>query len=376
MKKRVVIDASSCLIGNWNPYLSGVGRTSLELIRALEAKKTLPFELVLFCQRFKKDRLQRYHFKSPQYCLPLPRNKWINWIKNTFPVVETLTGADLYHIPHNCGEFFNGRNTILTIHDAMMFETKEDHLYKQEFQKTLKKAAERCRAILTCSYSSKLLLLRHLDIPEEKITVAPWGYDSSIFKKLSEEYVKTKLERRFHISSPYLFSVSCDIGRKRTPELIHEYIKCAEKDIPFDLVLVWKKIPTEIAERIAASPAKEKIHIFSSVSDEELAILYNGSSCTVFPSIHEGFGLPILESMACGTPVLTTKETSLPEIAGDAGIYLPSLEEEEIGKQIMNLAEGKFNLKDYARKSLQQAEKFSWSRCAEITISVYEKNLL
>lgn len=375
MKKRVVIDASSCLIGSWNPYLSGVGRTTLELIRALEAKKTLPFELVLFCQRFKRDRLQRYHFKSPQYCLPFPRNKWINWTKNIFPVVETLTGADLYHIPHNCGEFFNGRKTILTIHDAMMFAIPDDYHFTKQEQEQQKRKAEKCSGILTCSQSSKRLLLNYINIPEDKITVVPWGYDTSTFRKYDADFVKEELQKKFQLVHPYLLTVSCSTGRKRTPELIRQYLKCAEKEYPFDLVIVWKNIPQELLSQINLHPQKNRIKILRGVSDQDLAMLYSGSVCTVFPSLHEGFGLPILESMACGTPVLTSNQTAMPEIAGDAGIYLETSEEDEISEKLIALAGNKYNLDIFSKRSLLQAKKFSWENCASQTIEVYEKYL-
>lgn len=373
--KKIVINANFCLVYSWGTkYLTGVGRTTLELIRALETRKNLPFKLALFCERFNHDRLQRYHFKSPQYCLPLPLKvrKWSESAKNYFPIVETFTGADLYHIPQGLGGFFYGNKTVVTLHDALAFEERKIRSEQEAFRRT----AARVRGILTCSNSSKQLLLKYLNVPEEKIVVAPWGYNSEIFKVLPTALIQEELSRRFQIFHPYLFSiVSLRLARKRASELIRQYLKCTKKGYPYDLVVVFQDISPELETMIAAHPEGKRIKILKGATDEELAILYNGAICMVFPSLHEGFGLPILESMACGTPILTTNATSMPEIAENAGIYFESTEEEEIGNKLLQIAEGKFNLEYYSKLSLLQAKKFSWSRCAEITIDFYEKCL-
>lgn len=373
--KRVVIDASSCLIGSWNPNLTGIGRTTLELIRTLEARNNLPFELVLFCQRLSHNRLQHYNFTSKQFCLPLPRFQSVEKIKSILPVVETLTGADIYHIPHNHSGFFRNNRTILTIHDAMIFDIREDHLYSSAEKHSLKCDAERCSSIITCSISSKRLLLKYLDVQEDKITVAPWGYDKSVFFPYSQEQVQEALKTKFCLVRPYLLSVSCNIGRKRTPELIRQYLKLASKDYPYDLVLVWRKPSEEVRKLLENSAAAHRVHIIPSVNNHDLALLYNGTACMVFPSIYEGFGLPVLEAMACGRPVMITHETSLPEIGGNAAIYFDTIEEDNIGEKLLQLADGQFNLEDLSRRSLIQASKFSWEQCADITISVYNSLL-
>ncbi len=374
-KKRVVVDASDCIVTDWRPFLSGIGRTTLELIRALESMPELPFELCLYSQRVHSERLQRYNFKSRQYFLPLPKTQWIEKAKRVLPIVETLTGADLYHIPNNCGGFFYGNKTVLTIHDAMMFSMPEDGGFSKEAQSWQRKAAERCRGILTCSQASKDQLLKYINVPEDKISVVYWGYDAETFKLLNPDIVQFELKNKFGIKRPYLFSVSCSTGRKRTPELIYNYLNCAKKDFPFDLVFVWSKIPHNILDAIKAHPAKEKIHCLAGVSNEDLALLYNGASYTVFPSLQEGFGLPILESMACGTPVLTTKTSSMVEIAGDAGLYLESLDSEEIGEKLLMLAQKQFERSSFVKRSLDRVKNFSWDKCVAKTIEFYSTNI-
>ena len=374
MKKRVVIDASSCLIGSWNPHLSGIGRTTLELIRALEAQKNLPFDLVLFTQRLRPDRLQRYHFKSEEINLPLPRKEWVTSLKNTFPIVEWLTKSNLYHIPHNYGECLKKENTVLTIHDALGFDIDEPHLYdRKKIQQTVD-LAENCRAILTCSQSSKDHLLKHLRIPEDKITVIHWGYNKEIFRVLKENVI-AEFRRRNHLSQPFILSVSCNVGRKRTPELIRQYLKHAAC-LPWDLVLVWNNPPEDIKSFVRSSKNAQRIHFYASPTDDELSKLYNSCEFTVFPSIYEGFGLPILEAFACGKTALIVNKTSMPEIAGSAGIYFESEAEDAIGNKLLEMATNKINLNDYKARCLLRASDFSWEKCAKETIKFYIKNLI
>jgi glycosyltransferase involved in cell wall biosynthesis len=115
----------------------------------------------------------------------------------------------------------------------------------------------------------------------------------------------------------------------------------------------------------------KRIHILHTVTDEELSDLYRGATALLFPSIYEGFGLPVLEAMACGTPVVTTRAASLPEVGGDAALYLSSENDSELLEYMRQFENGSIDCGFFTRKSLDQASKFSWERCVAHTIKVY-----
>jgi len=285
--------------------------------------------------------------------------------------------GDLYHIPHNFAPMYDYSKVVLTIHDAMFFSYPENFKDSETLRTKLPKIANKCKAIITISEASKKDIIKYLNVDEDKIHVIPWGIDLDFFTPSNNlEETKNFLKEKFNIKRPYFLSVSCDIGRKNTDKLISEYIKfITQEKSNHDLVLIWGNPPKEIYELINKYNLDNKIHVLNYVNDKELLELYRGAKALFFPSNYEGFGLPVLEAMACGTVVVTTPFSSLPEVGGDAAIYIyPN--KEGIMSDIMNkIINNKINLKSYIIKGLNHVKKFTWEECAIKTIKVY-KDLL
>ena len=376
-KKRVVIDASSLLPYPGQKHLRGIGRTTLELIRTFESFKELPVEIVLFTQRLNPNRLQKYDFSFPQYHLPLPRWKCFDFIKSKFPLVELITRADLLHIPHNYSPVFNPKKAVVTIHDAMFLCEFGSDLHDKKTSRKIVKLGRSCRTVITDSYHSKRDLCKYAGINSEIIKVISLGYNKKCFKKIEEQsLLGDKLDMLLPLKSPYIFSVSCATGRKRSPELVKEYLKVAEtRTMKHNLLMAWKNPPNEIVKLIDNHAQGKRVKLLNSVTDQELSFLYNGASFFIFPSTYEGFGLPVLEAMACGTPVITTNISSIPEVGGDAVIYLDSLEDKAIGNAITNIENDLYDKAKFGKASLVQANKFSWEQYAHEVLEVYLKCL-
>jgi len=370
-KKRVVIDASSILPFG-EKYLSGIGRTTLELIKALEKIEILSFRLVLFGQRLSRERFQRYGFSYPVRYLRLPRWQCFNWLRRKLPVVELLTGADLLHITSNYAPVYAPHKTIVTIHDAMFLSYPEEHLHDTKKTEEILGLASACRAIITCSENSKKDLVVYGGIDFDKIHVIHWGYDQTLFFKIQDTaIINDFIAKKFQIGAPYFFSVSCDIGRKNSPAVVEKYLKLLDKEDSHDLVMVWPKPPQNICDQVSEHPKGKHVHFLANISDEELRYLYNGATVLVFPSEYEGFGLPVLEAMACGTPVLTCNVSSLPEVGGNAAIYIGPGDHKALLCEMGAFARGEYNRENLSHKCLAQAEKFSWQQCALKTIQIY-----
>jgi len=370
-KKRIVMDASSVF-----PFegknLAGIGRTTLELVRALEKIESLPFELVLFGQRLSRERFQRYGFSSLVRYLRLPRWACFNWLRNKLPVVELLTGANLLHITSNYAPVFKSQKTIVTIHDAMFLTYPEGHLHSTEKTDEILGLARTCRAIITCSENSKKDLVVHGGINADKILVIYWGYDQELFFKIKDTtVVQDFLKKWFHLEAPYFFCVSCDIGRKNSPAVVENYLKLIDKENSHDLVMVWPNPPQNIIDQVSTHSKGKNVHFLANISDEELRYLYNGATVLLFPSEYEGFGLPVLEAMACGTPVVTCNVSSLPEVGGKAAIYIEPGDHKALLRKMESFARGECNREKLSQKCMAQAKEFSWQKCARQTVQVY-----
>lgn len=372
--KKVTIDASS-LLPIPGKRMNGISRTTLELVKTLSSME-LPFELQLFSQRLRGERLNGYQFGLPSYHLPLPRWDSVTKFSKKFPIIESICPSDLYHIPHNYGPYYRVDKVVVTIHDTMFFAYPEEHLGTGSLVETLPPFVEKCRAVITCSEYSKKDIVKYMGVDPDKVFVIYWGIDHTLFCPTEDlQSVREKISANFELNNPFFFTVSCDIGRKNTPKLVDEYLKLASENPVNDLVLVWGNIPEEVQIQIDKSPYAYRVHIIKSVSDEDLRNLYRISTALVFPSLYEGFGLPVLEAMACGTAVITTPFSSLSEVGGDAAYYIDPNKENGIYDALMAFEKGDVDRADLVQKGLDHAKQFTWEKCAKKTIDVYMKAL-
>lgn len=365
--KRILIDANPVVSYYVFGKVNGIGRTTMELIQSLDQITDLPFEIMLYSQNMKGigGRNMGTHFKSRH--LYLPNRPQINKFLAHFPVREVLTGYDIMHITHNFEYVHKPEKCIATIHDAMFYTYPEKFLGHDFAKANYPKLAQRAKAILTCSENSKREIAEYMDVDEERIFVTPWGVRHDIFKPLPRGNIKTGIKK------PYFLSVSCDIGRKNTIAILQAYDAFFQQNPEHDLVLVWGTPPKEILEKYTDDKYRGKIHFLGrGLSNEYLAQLYSDATATFFPSKYEGFGLPVLESMACGTPVITCRNSSLPEVGGDAAIYVEPDDIDAMSRWMEKLENKSVDIDSLNATSIKQASKFTWEKCANQTIDVYK----
>lgn len=375
--KKVLIDVNSAI-----PYFSlgiqsGIGRTTMELLNTMAQVPELPFDVILYSQNLRGISGRNLHlpFKNRHIFLrhtPL----WDNFVKR-LRIRECATKYDLMHIPHNYELVRHPERCIVTLHDALFMKSEKPTDEQRQMQILVPSFAQQCKHIITCSESSKRDIIETMNIPSDKITVIYWGIRHDVLRPISNKAeVRSRLEKQFQIGHPYFFTLSCNAKRKRADVLVRSYISYCEKNpCPYDLVLIWDNPPTELIAEVKRSTASNKIHFLKSVTDEELALLYNGATALFFPSQYEGFGLPIIEAMACGTPVVTCRNSSLCEIAGEDAIYLEEPVNESIPKVIDGFVKGVYPLNEFISKGLKRASEFTWKKCAEQTIEVYKRCL-
>lgn len=376
--KRVLIDANPVVPYYVSGRVSGIGRTTKELIEALTKVPDLPFEIMLYSQNMKGigGRNMDVPFKSRH--LYLPNRKQVNKILSHLPVRELLTGYDLMHITHNFEYVAHPEKCVVTLHDALFMRTHEDKFNHVGMRRIVPPFIRRCKHVITCSEASKRDIVDTMGVSPEKITVIYWGVNHTIFyPQTNKEDVRLYLDTQFNIRSPYFLSVSCNAERKRTNILVKSYLELLRTNdsIENDLVLVWGDPPQDLLIDIHNSGFEHRIHFLKNISDADLAVLYNGAVAMFFPSSYEGFGLPLLEAMACGTPVITCRNSSLDEIAADAGIYLNEPLSENIMDTMKSFDTKTIDTKSFVELGLNRARMFDWTNTVKDTIKVYSKAL-
>jgi len=370
--KKVCIDINSIIPLFIKGFVTGVGRTTLELVNTLaEIKDEIPFEIVLYSQNMKGIGGRNLNLPFKNKHLYFPHQKSYNKFLGKFPVREIFTKYDLLHIPHNFEYVYCPEKTIVTLHDAMFMKFQEKEFDHGHLKLTVPPLMRECKAIITCSQNSKKDIIETMNVNPEKIHVIPWGIRHDVFFL---DRNSDLLKRKFGLKNPYFFSIPCSDERKNTPRLIDAYVEFAKNNPLNDLCLVWNA-PQYILEKIENSGVQNRIHLLKKVDDEDLRYLYSGATATVFPSLYEGFGLPVLESMACGTPVITSDTSSLPEVGGDTVIYVDPLDIKSIERALYLFENNELDRDLLIKKGIERASGYLWNQCARATVAVYEKYL-
>lgn len=274
-----------------------------------------------------------------------------------------------FHLYHEAAYFpFKAAShlkKVLTVHDLSLIRFPQYHpqervLYTKLFLKN------RCKQVdhfLAVSDFTNKEMQACLGIAPEKSAVTPLAYDQVIFYPRTPSRVQEHLSRN-HLPPRYFLFVGSGDPRKNIG-IIPAALAHAGVDAPL-VAVGWAGW--------ARSIPNGTIHAVGYATDEELAHLYSGALALVFPSTYEGFGLPVLEAMACGCPVITTTEASLAEVAGDAAVYVDSpIDKEHLGEALRKVAECDVLRGEMRQKGLTRAQEFSWQRTAEATMKVFEK---
>jgi len=375
--KKLLIDINSIVPYFVTGKVTGIGRTTFQLVKSLSSiSDRLDFEIRLISQNVKGIGVKELKTSFKGTHIYAPNRPFIKKLYKYFPFRELFATYDLLHVPHNFDYVFNPSKTIITLHDALFMRMNENAFDHLTMRREVPFLVQKCKGIITCSESSKSDIVNTLSVDPSKIDVIYWGVDHRIFKEIEDkDYVKGSLLNRFSISRPFFLSVSCNSERKNTHRLVEAYLRLLKNDPNNDLVLVWENPPYFIKEMISKANASSRILFLSNVNDYELMLLYNGATAMIFPSSYEGFGLPVLEAISCGTPVVTCKNSSLPEVGGDAPIYLNEPSAEEILESLVLFENGSLDNEELSHKGLKQAAKFKWEDTALEYLRVYRKYL-
>jgi glycosyltransferase involved in cell wall biosynthesis len=361
----------------------GIGRYTRELIYAL----------------IKADKENEYHLFSARQpaVLPVPdpvpageniryhqaplNERWLYrlWYRLRLPLpVQLLTGSlDLFHSP----DFVlppvrGGIPTILTVHDLSFvhFPDTFTPALVNYLNKVVPWSVERATHILADSQATKDDLMNIWQVGAEKVTVLYSGV-SGRFRPVTDKKQLAAVRQKYGLgSAPFLVSVSTLQPRKNFQMLIRAFKPVAEQQ-PHNLVIAGGKgwLYEEMLAEVEKQGLAGRVKFIGFVADSDLPALYSEAALMVFPSLYEGFGLPLLEAMACGVPVLSSNSSCLPEVVGEAAVQL-SPTDQEAWSQMMNglLADSGRRARMVAAGFLQ-ARKFTWKKAAVQLLGIYRE---
>ena len=297
------------------------------------------------------------------------------WTRFALPLRLFLSNSkpDVFFTPTHYAPLFSPCPTAISIMDLSYLHFPELFAKKDLYQLTnwTKQSVKKAKKIFAISKFSKNDIINSYRVRDRDVVVTYPGI------KANNSNIKTQnmdiLKKKYKLDRPYILFVGTLQPRKNIVKLIEAFSKLDKKDI--DLVVVGKK--GWLYEDILAAPGKfgvlERVKFLDFVRDEELPLFYRHALCFVMPSLYEGFGLPVLEAMREGCPVLASDVSSLPEAGGDAALYFNPGDVSDIAAKIERVIGDEDLRKEMVEKGYKQIKKFSWEKAAGETLKVLQK---
>lgn len=290
--------------------------------------------------------------------------------------------VDLLHSPYFASPLRPNVPAVVTIHDVipLVLPRYGSAPHTRAYTRLVAAAARRAQAIITVSESSKADIVRTLDIPPDRVHVIYNATDRSL-GPVCDEAALEGVRDSHGIAGEYLLYFGGFDERKNVERIVRAFHAARPGfDRPCQLVLAGSLSfvgqhplypdPRPLVEKLGLS---DQVIVTGRISEEEKPLLYSGATAFAFPSLYEGFGIPILEAMACGAPVITSNGSSLPEVAGDAALMVDPTSVEAIAEAMVRLVNDGALREELRRKGFQRVSRFGWEASALKTLEVYRK---
>lgn len=291
------------------------------------------------------------------------------------PYEVKKTGSDMVHYPSFNMPFLNSKPSVVTIHDLIYLDpascpNRAAHTYAWCM---LRRAAWSARKIITISQFSKKEIVSRLGVRPDKISVIYHGV-SPLYRVETDTERLACIRNKYSIPGPYILYVGNHQPRKNIKRLFDAFLMMKRYE-DYTLVLTGKIDPRRQAlySEARRDGLDGRVLFLGEVPEIDLPALYSGSELFVFPSLSEGFGLPPLEAMACGAPIVSSAAMSIPEVVGDAGILIDATDTAAISEAMDRVLSSRMLREDLIAKGLDRAARFSWDEATKKTLRVYEQ---
>ncbi len=357
---------------------AGLGRYAESLARALVALR--PDRFALFCNagkgaRYPLNGLEGVpHRRVRAGYKPWRMAVWVGSLAG-LGFDGLLPGAELYHATEHLLLPLRGVPGVLTVHDLIFRLFPEHHKWLNLWylNATMPRYCHRAAAIIAVSDATRRDLVRRYGVPEARITVVHEAA-AAHFVPPSPEQVE-RARACYGLPERYLLRVGTIEPRKNLERLLDALVELRRSDPDARLVVVGAKgwLYEGFFQRLEATDLREAVQVTGRVPDADLPAIYGGATLLVEPSLYEGFGLPLLEAMACGTPVVCSSTSSLPEVGGTAASYFDPHDTHAIAGRIRAIWRDRGLQESMRQAGLVRAAQFSWERAARETLALYER---
>lgn len=362
---------------------TGFGVYAWNLIRSLVSLCDQDSFKLYSCRRFFRKSPTRNPFdRDPNtQFYPLfkvhPTLLHFSWHYLGFPDLGTITGdVDLVHGLSYVLPRSHKAKKVLTVYDLTFMILPRTHPFSsQKFLPAfVKRSIQDAAAVIAISESTKRDIITFFDVPDDKITVTHLGLDHARFRPNVHREAIERVRQKFSITRNYIFYLGTIEPRKNVDILIKAFQDVRKRtNRNFQLVLSgkigWK---VESLMKVIYSLVKSGDLIYTGyISEDEATCLYNGAEVFVYPSQYEGFGIPVLEAMACGCPVIASNSSSLPEVVGDGGILSEPNDFKSLSEVILKVLGDEGLRAELRKKGIQRAAQFTWQRTAKKTRDLY-----
>ncbi len=361
---KILVDVTT-----WAPGRSGVGLYTERLLRAMH-ELDRGDELLLASNRHDGT------VDLPGRLLGPPMPLRALWLQTAMPVHGLRSRPDVAFYPNYLAPLAGTCPAVITVHDMAVFLYPETFTFKKRVlqRALLPTILRRAAAIVTPSESTRRDLLRLLEVDPERVVVTPLAADPAFHERASAEQVE-QVRARMKLPERYLLAVATLEPRKNLVRLVRAFERIQPDHPDVRLLLVggrgWRD--AAIREALDSSPARQAIEATGYVDFDDLRVLYGQALALCYPSLYEGFGLPVVEAMAAGTPVLTSRGSSLDEAAGGAAVVVDPLSVDQIAEGMARLVQDADLRDDLRRRGQARAAQLSWTRTATLTRDVLER---
>lgn len=304
----------------------------------------------------------RYH---PHF-IEMPGDRFDAWHQWRLPWAAWRDGADIVHFPSNVCSTWNIVTSLLTVHDLLPLEAEPAIAHR--FERSVRHAVQRRWTLITPSHYTAGQLADRFGADPTNIVVNPWAADSAM-RPVTDASQLASIRQKYNVPGRFCLHLGAPDARKNTDRVIAAYATLPEATRRNCQLLVVGLDDAEHRSRVIAAAerldAVQDIPIHGFADEQDMPALFSAAEALIYPSLSEGFGLPILDAWACATPVLTSTATSLPEVAGDAACDVDPTDTSQIREGIETLISDEAYRTDMVRRGIERSRQYNWQATAE-----------